>query len=410
MGVCLNRCFVFLTANETQNAPSSHKMEFKSPAEERLIRKMAKMALNGYEIGIQRKIKPADHIQSMADRIQDTIVTNHPLNNSENITSGENSRDNTLTRSSKKLAGFKHDSFQNMSPKFVSNGDEAPVPPPLPTTPIPIFNNHNTINNSLIIDNSVLKSGKVLNHSEKIQNSNGYSSSEENKHNKIENNFMNSLTPKTGFNKSYLQESTPTYESNKSDVKLNNVYSNTMSKRKLFERSDAINDTCSSLDYSTINKSTDASKSVSEKKCFSNSISNKHNINGKDFKGQERIDDTRTHPNSLHDNSFYTYSTSPKNENSLKNNHETNGHDHLDANTNSNDSKEVVVRRREKKIIKKDDGRRDSHIIARPLSTMTSVDVSDGQYICHVCDKVITRYVFNQTLYTTLYTYLLQSK
>ncbi|XP_045486570.1 PDZ and LIM domain protein Zasp isoform X2 [Pieris rapae] len=386
----------FAPTNETQNTSSPHKMEFKSPAEERLIRKMAKMALNGYEIGIQRKIKPADHIQSMADRIQDTIVTKHPLNNSDNLTSGESSRDNTLTRPSKKVPerGFKHEIspvHNTLSAKFMNNGDDAPIPPPLPTTPIPIFSHHN----STIINDTVIK--PTFNHSEKLQNGNGYLSAEESKQNKMENNSINTLKQKTGFNKSF--ESTPNYENNKNDTKLDNTFSNTMSKRKLFERSDAINDTFSSLDYNTINNA----NKISERNGSSNLITNKNNINkplgnaenGKDFmKSLGGTDNTRILNNSLHDNSLYTYSKSPKNENIHNNVHETNGHDHLDSNNpkySKNETEEVVVRRREKKNVKKDDGRRDSHIIARPLSKMTSADASDGQYICHVCDKAITR-------------------
>ncbi|CAK1553547.1 unnamed protein product [Leptosia nina] len=394
-----------LPANEVQNSTGSHKMEFKSPAEERLIRKMAKMALNGYEIGIQRKIKPADHIQSMAERIQDTIVTNHPLN-AENSPSGENSRDSTLKRPNKIIEKvYKQSEIEptnnlgsghhSLSTKFITGN--VPLPPPLPTTPIPTLHNYNSINTPIILDEPVLKSAKDVNHVDKLLNGNGYSSSEETKKPGIESNGFNSLKHKNDITKtSFLTElNTSFIENNKNNIKNDNTFSNTMTKRKLFERSDALNDSNSSIDNNvTTYKTVNGKNGITEKNSFLNNIKNKSNIN-KMFPAQDEKDDLKSLenrpedfkslPNSLHDNSLYSYKTNNYNSDAK------NGHDSLDCNSAKADTEEVVVRRREKKNIKKDDGRRDSHIIARPLSTMTSVDVADGHYVCHVCDKAITR-------------------
>ncbi|XP_038210586.1 PDZ and LIM domain protein Zasp-like isoform X2 [Zerene cesonia] len=390
----------FAPTNETQNITNTHKMEFKSPAEERLIRKMAKMALNGYEIGIQRKIKPADHIQSMADRIQDTIVTNHPLN-TENTSSGENSRDNTLKRPRAKVTDrvFKQAEINipllNASKVNSSNG-EAPLPPPLPTTPIPVFNSRNTMNNSMSTEDSIiLQITKDLTPGEKVQNGNMYSSCEDSKKDKVDNIYTNNLHQKPTFNKSSFLHDSP-YETNKSDAKIESNFSNTMSKRKIFERSDAINDSSFSTDNSYLqHKLDDTNIKISDKNNINNKTGNKMNNkivsieNGKE-NFSEGTDESQNLPN-LYDNTLYTYKNT-KIENNKSNGQSLNSDEYLNQiNTNKDNTEETVVRRREKKNIKKDDGRRDSHIIARPLSTMTSLDVADGHYICHVCDKAITR-------------------
>ncbi|XP_045493678.1 PDZ and LIM domain protein Zasp isoform X1 [Colias croceus] len=393
----------FAPTNETQNITNTHKMEFKSPAEERLIRKMAKMALNGYEIGIQRKIKPADHIQSMADRIQDTIVTNHPLN-SENTSSGENSRDNTLKRPSAKVTDrvFKQAEINlpllNASKVNSSNG-EAPLPPPLPTTPIPVFHSRNAMKNSMTTEDSVLlQITKDLTPGEKVQNGNMYLSCEDSKKDKVDNIYTNSLHQRSNYNKSAFLNDSPSFEIHKSDAKIESNFSNTMSKRKLFERSDAINDTNFSTDNSYLQyKHNDTNINISDKNNIYNKTGNKTNNkiinsveNGKE-KSSEGTDESQNISCNLYDNTLYTYKNA-KTENDISNGQSLNNDDYLNRiNTNKDNTEETVVRRREKKNIKKDDGRRDSHIIARPLSTMTSLDVADGHYICHVCDKAITR-------------------
>lgn len=404
--------FTFLTANDaTQSANNQNRTEFKSPAEERLIRKMAKMALNGYEIGIQRKIKPADHIQSMADKIQDTIVTKHPLN-ADNIPSGESSRENTLKRPVHKnvdktlLKSLENNIPSTSSGKIFFASQEinsklknghAPEPPPLPTTPVPTFQAHSTpITN--ILNNIATKS---LDFAPKSNNHNTndnllmtvekplngiYSNSEEfyiDKSDCI--NYANGLKKKTG----YQEEINPEVPN----------YSNTLNKRKLFERSDALNDSIYSENNCKFSES------------INNSVSKKDHVRkDKEFDNidfAESCENVKSHQddilkkisNNLHDNTMYTYK-SPQRSGDMKINskHEIeNGTDatngaHSSIDNEDKENSEIVVRRRDKKNIRNNDGRRDSHIIARPLSTMTSVDVSEGQYpICHKCDKAITR-------------------
>lgn len=372
---------------------------------------MAKMALNGYEIGIQRKIKPADHIQSMADKIQDTVVTKHPLNANDSTGSGENSRENTLKRPvQKNFDKTLIKSLENNMPSPPSgnyflanqqinaniNNGHTPVPPPLPTTPVPTFQAQSTpITN--ILNNIATKNldfaPKTNNHytndnlsvtSEKSLNG-VYSSSEESYTDKSDsNNYTNSLRKKTG------------YQEEKSVA---NNYSNTLSKRKLFERSDALNDSIYTESNCKLSDNINNSVSGKDHKRKDKEIGNiEISENCKNVKPCQD-DILKKLPNNLHDNTIYTYKSAKSNGDIKLNNKEKidNGIDfandsHKSIDNEDKESSEVLVRRREKKNIRNDDGRRDSHIIARPLSTMTSVDVSEGQYpICHKCDKAITR-------------------
>ncbi|XP_034824503.1 uncharacterized protein Zasp52 isoform X5 [Maniola hyperantus] len=409
----------FAPTNETQTMSSQLKTEFKSPAEERLIRKMAKMALNGYEIGIQRKIKPADHIQSMAEKIQDTVVTKHPLN-SDSVPSGENSRESTLKRPLNKNVdkGYKplDTTILNTLNHLTGNdsitcgNSHTPIPPPLPSTPVPTFQAHSTpITN--ILNNIAAKSpdynpklNNTINkhetpllqlYNEKSQNG-GYSSSEDSSKDKSECNFNTLKT--TGYEKAKIfnENNIPCQDVKKSELISDINFSNTLSKRKLFERNDAMNE--SSVSENNFKMFDKINNSVSEKDHARKYNSSENSI--EDIKSSVyQEENTKKLPNSLFDNTLYTYKSGKSNgigEKITKNEHAA---EHIKETSNSNhdtdnkdDSEEIVVRRRDKKNFRNDDGRRDSHIIARPLSTMTSVDVADGQYpVCHICDKAITR-------------------
>lgn len=477
---------IVLTANESQNISTSIKPEAKSQAEERLIKKIAKMALNGYEIGIQRKIKPADHIQSMADRIQDTVVTKHPLN-SDNILSADSSREGTLKRTpSKPVDRFKTtDSIQSIGNKIkdailsnhpvaanFTNGN-SPIPPPIPNSPIPTLKSYNTpkppplpdvpvptvqfhnissvpppipaspvptfkVHSSSIVPplpdtlvpsfktqstlishtlgngaskrneipkeltadfSQVLEVSNNLNRSSNY-NGNDYKNNSDNKNDsKTENSFINTLKKKKVFEKSSLEPVAPKLEIN-NDRKVNDNYSNTINKKYLFEKRDTANGAKSMI-------LDDINKQVSEKSTslVNNSIKKTANVEDNISIKYSKEDDRGTHPilpNNLHDNSLYQYKPMKVNGTHGNGCESLNGNK-LDENQmkNSDDNPikhndpsepEVIVKRREKKIDRNNDGRRDSHIIARPLSTMTSLDVTDGLYpVCHKCDRPITR-------------------
>ncbi|XP_072940273.1 uncharacterized protein Zasp52 isoform X2 [Epargyreus clarus] len=419
----------FAPTNETQTINNSHKTEFKSPAEERLIRKMAKMALNGYEIGIQRKIKPADHIQSMADKIQDTVVTKHPLN-SDSAPSGESSQENTLKRPLKKSYDrcFRATDFNNafshkeINPSIFLENDNtsnghAPVPPPIPTTPVPTFNAHSTpIRNTYNSSNNVKKTESAFKnnsnlHDEEIhhsnfteKNRNGDSHSSGEILNKTFNNSDNTLRKKENNVKStfMIENNINFQDTQKPESKFENNYSNTLNKRKLFERMDAINDSISS------HKSENDESFKNGDRCNTfnknNKFENPTNVeNGKSHMKCQDDEQNKKLPSCLSDNTLYSFKLLQENCHAANDangsNHNTteNKQEREEDNINNgvdkkdNVESEIVVKRREKKNIRNDDGRRDSHIIARPLSTMTSVDVADGQYICHKCDKLITR-------------------
>lgn len=446
--------FDFLTANETLPASNPSKTEFKSAAEERLIRKMAKMALNGYEIGIQRKIKPADHIQSMADKIQDTVVTKHPLNTDipqDNISSGESSQDNTLQRSVTKSAdrGIK---ITEPSPKaaekikeiptatnfnttiYKSNApipppipnsplpppipnspipslySNSPIPPPIPNTPIPVFNAHSTpFGRPLNIEkkmsdvtsknnyNNYDADPQVEKYKENSLNGSDYSSSDDSHKEKFERNTnSNTLKKRNMFEKSnFLSEMNTSQESKKSELKLDNSYSNTLNKRLIFERKDFLNGSNNNID---INRPLENSKENSSELTWNKMTSHDQSVNSIDKITTIEDSQNKELTMDLYDNSLYSYksmidtNSSGPEINIDKVETETKesftNRNHKENNSESNEP----VKLRKKRNNKNDDGRRDSHIIARPLSTMTSVDVADGLYpVCHKCDKPITR-------------------
>lgn len=469
-------CFV-LTANETQTISSNaQKQDFKSPAEERLIRKMAKMALNGYEIGIQRKIKPANHIQSMAEKIQDTVVTKHPLN-VESVSSPDSSRENTLNRAFNKTMdnGFKYnnsitsigdkikDTIINNHPATVSftNGS-VPVPPPIPTTPIPIFNAHSTpVTNSYVVKNQsedkaplskklfsnfvsdnldtsvsydynginnkninesnnlTVKHDNIINNTSQINNIFDKSTESINKTN-------NSFDKSNESNKSYsIFDQSGDYVNktrnmfDKSNDSLNNIdkkfgskvdqksdtFSNTLSKRNMFEKRIEASDQkqeaiAKPLEKNNWNCFDQIKKSQIEKPQFMKEFKNG---NGTSVHSDNTNTLKKPHlPNKLYDNTLYHFRNERSNgENEATNTTEVSKNETLGENTNIVDNKnteteqtgsEFVVKRRQKNNENRNDGRRDSHIVARPLSTMKSEDVADGLYpVCHQCDKAITR-------------------
>lgn len=419
-------CSFYLTANEITTTGSPHKQEFKSPAEERLIRKMAKMALNGYEIGIQRKIKPADHIQSMADKIQDTVVTKHPLN-SDNLSSEENSRENTLRRAPN--ANIDR-IYKAPDPAIASIGDKiketiminhpantsmnnVPMPPPIPSSPIPTFNAHSTpigqpLNTTLprkpsdYIPKNLNSSFMSLNNGDKSHSGSGYSSSEDSNKDKSEGYYSDTLRKKAGFEKaSFLNGLKSNNDTKQSESKFDNTYSNTLTKRKMFEKDSAngINNAENGIKFGDkMNSNTLDGKIWNKTNHFEKSLEPTKIVKSA-YEDQSKNNDL---PHSLHDNSLYTYKSvkSENNGDSLKNvDVETteNKQTSFAKDSEDNAESETVVRRRQKKCTRNDDGRRDSHIIARPLSTMTSGtagDTTDGLYppICHKCDKAITRY------------------
>ncbi|KOB66281.1 putative adaptor protein enigma [Operophtera brumata] len=408
--------FDFLTVNETQPTGSLHKPEFKSPAEERLIRKMAKMALNGYEIGIQRKIKPGDHIQTMADKIQDTIVTKHPLN-ADNVSSGENSRDSTLRRP---INTNIDKVYKAPDPSIISIGDKiketiminhpattmngntslasSPPPPPIPCSPIPTLNVHSTPKKQcdFISKNNIISN---INNFDKSHNGSDYSSSEDSNKDKSETNYSDTLTKSKDLEKSSFLNvmNNSTNDTKLSEAKFKTNFSNTLNKRKIFER-DAPKNTYSSSDNRS--KIDDKFNNMHDtlRKRNSFEISKDQIINTALNQNDDQLS-KKVQANNLQDNTLYTYKPTTTEINDQSNTNlysdtinSKDTKDDVNEEHNDENTDEVVVKRRQKKCSRNDDGRRDSHIITRPLSTMTAADVADGLYpVCHKCDKAIKR-------------------
>lgn len=390
---------------------------------------MAKTALNGYEIGIQRKIKPADNIQSMAEKIQDTVVTKHPLN-SDSLSSGESSRENTLRRPLHKNfdRGYNTmDSIQSIGDKikdtiiskhpagvnFTNGNSSIPPPPPLPTTPIPTYSVHNTPIVSTPINANIMKQTDFapnnVNHNfgpdmqvqsimmminkEKPYNSSGYSSSDDSNKEKNDDSFSNTFRKDNGLEKTSLdsinihsiQDYTP-------DKKIDINCSNTLRKRNFFEKMDANNGSNVNKAHDSRNNILSKTNTLKKPSTFEKDIKIE---NGKNIIKDEQDGNKQGSPDNLQDNSLYTYRINGTNgtSNLSQECDKGFGKDTQNEKEVHNDSEsEVTVRHRQKKIDKNDDGRRDSHLIARPKSTMTFVDVAEGNYpICHKCDKAITR-------------------
>jgi hypothetical protein len=394
----------YLTVLEPQSVCSPpHKTDFKSPAEERLIRKMAKMALNGYEIGIQRKIKPADHIQSMADKIQDTVVTKHPLN-TECSSSGESSCDNTLKKSLNKSfdKGYKtHDSIQTLGDRIketiISNhpatinsiNGHVPPPPPIPKSPIPTFNTQSTpvalpMNNkrpsNFIPKNLNSTFTSETNHVDKISNGTGYLNKDDLNIDKTEKN-SNTLRKKTGFEKASFLNGMNSSNNEVYNQELN-LNSNTLNKKKMFENNEALTGSNNFIE-AMANKFVE--KNIIPDATSDKNIDNSSLILPHDDQQSLKLNSV----NSVHDNTEYSLKPVNNSNGKFENMESENQHDSGDK---EDSDSEIIVKRRPKKNIINDDGRRDSHIVARPLSTMTSLDVADGMFpVCHKCDKAITR-------------------
>ncbi|KAI8428589.1 hypothetical protein MSG28_007328 [Choristoneura fumiferana] len=473
----------FAPTNEMPTHHIPHKPEFKSAAEERLIRKMAKMALNGYEIGVQRKIKPADHIQSMADKIQDTVVTKHPLN-TDSLSSGDSSRENTLRRpinntfertykpdNNIQCIGdkikdtllinhptnftsgnapvpppmnfgdkLKDHSNQSMPVVHNSNGvppppppmgtleklndssiknystpiknNNAPVPPPIPNTPIPTFNIRTSPTGQLLdmLDsksplycesvgtNLSDKSQISDNTNKRLNGTNGFNNVQKEK---VENNFLSTLRKKDANEKSSFLNGSNKQDTYKSEQYVDSKNKYILGKRKSFEKDILSNETngCTghvATQKEKIDNIVPDTNTLKKANLFEK-ISNEKSTN------QFHDDQTPKIDVNLYDNSLYTLkpvkangtnNVTPRNWNisdDVETVEEKTALSNNEEKQNDNDS-DVVVKRRQKRNDRNADGRRDSHIIARPQSTMTSADVADGLLpVCHICDKTITR-------------------
>lgn len=382
------------------------------------------MALNGYEIGIQRKIKPADHIQSMADKIQDTVVTKHPLNS--DTPSGENSREGTLKRhvnkSSDKIYKYLENNVpaistpQNTGQQIINNNLHAPIPPPLPTTPIPSLQAHSTpiihALNAIPIPNTYYES--KVEQDGKLENSHGLSNekpingdSSSDSKDKIDHGFVNNILKKKEIEKApFLKDINTTAHklvnnsaSLKEDRDNKSNISNNYSRRKLFENNEPSAERCLNQEYNkTHNNICDTY--LKKNNIIDKSV-NKENVHDS---GKKKDNDSQSLLHNLQDNSLYSLKSkiitnqNGGSDNELRddNNSKTladSNDTKFNTSIEKDDTNDVVVRRRDRKNKRNnDDGRRDSRIIARPLSTMTSTDVSEGQYpVCHKCDKAITR-------------------
>ncbi|XP_053602552.1 PDZ and LIM domain protein Zasp isoform X10 [Plodia interpunctella] len=457
---------------ETQNTTSLQKPEFKSPAEERLIRKMAKMALNGYEIGIQRKIKPAEHIQSMADKIHDTVVAKHPLN-ADGLSSGESSREGTLRRPLHKNfdMGYKtQENIQSIGDKIketifnnhpanqangnnysngnipapppipkspiptyntktvfanlpeshpgtnISNGN-VPVPPPIPNTPIPTLNAQvaptiPAINNGYKKPSNLAVSEANRNMANIVKSSNssisGSSNEDISEKDKVDSIYLNTLRRKDTEKTSFLNGMNA-YNCEKQNCNTD-YYSNTLNKRKLFEKLEASNNS-KNTSVENSNKVQDKTNinrhdTNSTKLCISDKpIENGNHkvITLRQNEDQKSNSQKQSLPKNLYDNTLYTFKIPDENnKNSINesikilSNNKTDKDDtdsYKIEEREDDPESEIVVRRRQKKTnYRNDDGRRDSHIIARPLSTMVSTDATEGLYaVCHKCDQTIER-------------------
>lgn len=307
-----------------------------------LMRQLAKHAFDGnYEIGIQRKIKPGDHISNMANIIKDTVIMKHPLNNTT-IT-------NSTIEASKYPKGNVENNLQNNRispimkepykkpdippPPPIFTSGTIPPPPPPPLKPKPEMQNFT------------------------LPKSNG-----------------NAFSPPSSMS----QCSSPL-------TSLSGSGSLSPSYDKQVHNDIPPRQLTSALLNKMLMKDMNKDKNESESKplkSFNNSSLNKSKENLNISNGQ---DNKRFSPKQIDENIIpYVGSISLKSKESPE---KTNGDKIINFDS--------PIKLREKKRIVQEDknsGKRDSLLVSRPLSTIASVDIVDQSYpICNQCNKQITR-------------------
>lgn len=162
--LCLHECAIltnlsvvlFILLDEPNNNTQEHaikkKLEFpmNGMTNNSIMKQLSRNAFNGtYEIGIQRKIKPGDHIANMANKIKETVVLKHPMQNSNDLpisttneavkfskfSNGINSTNslNSRTDSSNARSTFLNQSHPvPITPQAIIGNMSGNIPPPPP--------------------------------------------------------------------------------------------------------------------------------------------------------------------------------------------------------------------------------------------------------------------------------------
>lgn len=312
-------------------------------AKNSLMRQLAKHAFDGnYEIGIQRKIKPGDHISNMANIIKDTIIMKHPLNNTaitnSTIEASKYPKGNVDSLQSNRISPIMKEPYKKPDippppPIFTSGTIPPPPPPPLKAKPdmqnFPLSLSSPKINGSAFSPPSSMSQCSSP---------------------------LTSLSGSGSLSPSYDKQV-------HNDIPPRQITSALLNKILLKD----------------MNKSESENKPI---KSFNNSS---HNVSKESLNISNGQDKKRYSPKQIEENNIPCIGNI-----SLKSNEspeKTNGDKVINFNS--------PIKLREKKRVAQEDknsGKRDSLLVSRPLSTIASVDIVDQSYpICNQCNKQISR-------------------
>lgn len=336
-----------------------------------IMKQLSRNAFNGtYEIGIQRKIKPGDHIANMANKIKETVVLKHPLQNSNDVpisinndaikfskfSSGINSTNslNSRTDSSNARSTFLnqgHPLPAAVAPQAIIGNMSGNIPPPPPP---PKF--------------KVGSVSPVQSPLSPVQPSHASSPS-----------LSQSSSPMTSLSGS--GSLSPVYERQYHNNDISDI-----PPRQL----------TSALLNKLIKKDLENGKFDGEKKKLPFQKDHHNNLYQTNTNGQIKkpiVEPFKPLINNEFINNMLKHNTNIEND-SPKSTVIPNTEKFHDTEKKII-SNESPVKLRDKKKTASDDqcsGKRDSHVVSRPLSTIASVDVVDGVYpVCNDCNKQITR-------------------
>ncbi|XP_077285691.1 Z band alternatively spliced PDZ-motif protein 52 isoform X2 [Arctopsyche grandis] len=323
-----------------------------------LMRQLAKNAFDGnFEIGIQRKIKPGDHISNMASKIKDTVVMKHPLNNSTITNSAIEASKYPKGNTENGIHNYNHMNGLNLNmnnetcrkqeppaPQIVFTCGTVPPPPPLPKI-----------------------KQEYQNLTPQKTNGNAFSSPSLSQSSSP----LTSLSGSGSLSPSYDKQTTHQADSNIPPRQLTSALLNKMLLKDIINKEKVETENKSPKSFSNLN----VNRNIAESFELKNDKQTKLKINN-----DENIIPYNVANMSLESNEVVNLVNGDKTEN--------------------NNDFPVQLREKKRNLIDdKKSGKRDSHIVTRPLSTIASVDIVDkSNPVCTQCNKQITRGPFISAL------------
>lgn len=316
-----------------------------------LMRQLAKNAFDGnFEIGIQRKIKPGDHISNMASKIKDTVVMKHPLNNSSITNSAIEASKYPKGNTENEIHNYNYMNGPNSNinnetcrkhaspaPQIVFPCGTVPPPPPLPKIKQEYQNlTPQKMNGNAFSSPSLSQSSSPL----------------------------TSLSGSGSLSPSYDKQTIHQVDSNIPPRQITSALLNKMLLKDIINKEKVEIENKSPKSFSNLN----VNRNIAESFELKNDKQTKLKINN-----DENIIPYNVANMSLEPSEIVNLVNGDKTEN--------------------NNGFSVKLREKKRNLIDdKSSGKRDSHIVTRPLSTIASVDIVDqSNPVCNQCNKQITR-------------------